>query len=134
MIFSLLAQNSQPIGSYRPPADVYQPGATQATAAEALSQFISNMIGFLTILAGILFMLYFFFSALQWATAGSDEGKVESAKKQMTNGAIGLIIVILAYGIIAALGSIVGLDILDPRDAIRLLNPVGGTLAPVETL
>lgn len=136
MITALLAQlnpRATGIGTYRPPADVYQPGNTSATAGQTLNFFISNMVGFLTILGGITFMLYFFFGALQWVLAGSDDGKVETAKKQMTNGAIGLIIIILSYGIIAAIGRIVGLDILDPGSLIQSLNPVGGVLAPVPT-
>ena len=122
MILNLIAQ--LPLGRYRPPVDTFQPGGSASSTGDALNKFISNMVGFLTILGGVIFMIYFFFAALQWVLAGSDEGKVESAKKQMTNGAIGLIIIILSYGIIAIIGRIVGLDILDPGAQIMCLNPV----------
>lgn len=122
MIFSLLAQQS--LGRYRPPADTFQPGNSALSTGEAVNKFISNTVGFLTILGGVTFMLYFFFGALQWVLAGSDDGKVETAKKQMTNGAIGLIIIILSYGIIAIFGRILGLDLLDPGQQIIQFNPV----------
>ncbi len=75
-------------------------------------------------------IMYFIFGALQWTLAGGEEGKVESAKKQMTNGAIGLIIIVIAYGVIAVVGSVLGLNILNPGCEIQKLNPVSGTTSP----
>jgi formate hydrogenlyase subunit 3/multisubunit Na+/H+ antiporter MnhD subunit len=89
-----------------------------------LNDIISLILGFLTVLAGLAFLLYFIFGGLQWTLAGGDQGKVDSAKKQMTNGAIGLIIVVISYGIIAVVGSVLGLDLLDPGAVIQSqLNP-----------
>ncbi|MEO8581544.1 MAG: hypothetical protein ABI425_03080 [Patescibacteria group bacterium] len=104
---------------------VFDPTITGA--CNSLEGIISLILGFLTVLAGLAFLLYFLFGALQWTLAGGDEGKVETAKKQMTNGAIGLIIVIISYGIMAVIGGALGLDLLAPGTAINALNPLSTT-------
>ena len=126
----LLAAN-QPIdlgGFTGPGTGVFDPRTTGA--CNSLEQIISTILGFLTVLAGLVFLLYFVFGALQWTLAGGDQGKVDTAKKQMTNGAIGLIIIIVSYGIMGVIGGALGLDLLNPGAAIQLLNPSG---APCNT-
>lgn len=128
----LLAQTPIDIGSFKGPGvGIFDPGyglsgVTAKSAAWSLESILSNVIGFLTVIAGLAFLMYFVFGALQWTLAGGDEGKVDSAKKQMTNGAIGLIIIIIAYGVIAVVGGVLGLNILDPGCELQKLNPIAG--------
>ncbi len=61
-----------------------------------------------------MFLLYFIFGGLTWLSAGGEKGKAEAARTQLTNAAIGLIIVILAQFIVAIAGGVLGLKILDP--------------------
>lgn len=124
LIFITLAQINPNLGRYDTPAGTYEPGTDVFSTGNTIERIISNGVGALTMIASIMFMIYFFIGALIWATAGSDEGKVETAKKQMTNGAIGLIIVVLAYGIISVLGNFVGLDILNPATLLPSLGPL----------
>lgn len=128
MILNLIAQFGD--GFKVPGSGFFKTDATVGECGtKALTNFndiISLIIGFLTVIAGLAFLLYFVFGGLQWALAGGDSGKVDSAKKQMTNGAIGLIIVIVAYGVIAVVGTVVGLDILNPGNMLSILNPVSG--------
>lgn len=125
MIFTLLAQFG---GGFKGPGlfsfTTVPNDPCGAQATKNLADIISLILSFLTVLAGLAFLLYFIFGGLQWTLAGGDQGKVDSAKKQMTNGAIGLIIVIVSYGIVAVIGSVVGLDILDPAKVILTqINP-----------
>jgi len=78
-----------------------------------LESIFSTAIGFLTIFAGLYFMISFLIGAIGWTTAGGETDKIETAKKRMTNGAIGLIIVVAAYSIIFIIGKVVGIDILN---------------------
>lgn len=114
-----------PLGTFKPPTVAFTPGP--GTGAEAggvpLENFLSNFIGFLTTLAGLLFLVYFIFAALTWITSGGDKGKVEGARNQMTQAALGLIIVIAAYGITGVVGRVLGLDILNPLKLLRELAP-----------
>ena len=114
-----------PIGNFKPPTGAFTPAP--GTGAEAggipLENFLSNFIGFLTTLAGLLFLIYFIFAALSWVTSGGDKGKVESARNQMTQAALGLVIVIAAYGITGVVGRVFGLDILNPLKLLQQLAP-----------
>ncbi len=92
----------------------------QAPTPTMLETFISSMVGILTAVAGIAFLLYFMLGALSWITAGGDKGKTESAQKQMTNAAIGLIAIVVAYFIAAIIGGVLGIDILQPIKILGL--------------
>jgi hypothetical protein len=116
------------LGNFKPPSEAFAPdiGPTDTTAfGVPLVKFLSNFIGFLTTLAGILFLIYFIFAGLSWVTSGGDKGKVETARNQMTQAALGLIVVIAGYGITGVIGRVLGLDILNPVDILKTLNPLG---------
>lgn len=78
-----------------------------------IADFLSNIITFLTILAGIYFLIYFMVGALKWISSGGNREKVEEAKKSLTNAAIGLIVVAAAYTIAFIVGKVLGIDFLD---------------------
>jgi hypothetical protein len=85
-------------------------------AAFQIEKLVSTAIGFLTITAGLAFLIYFIIGALNWVTAGGDSKKVDDAKHYMTNGAIGMIVIVAAYAITWIVGSVLGIDILNPRE------------------
>lgn len=132
MIFTLIAQFGSD-GFTGPATGVFDPGADPFAS---LDNILSLIITFLTVLAGLAFLLYFIFGGLQWTLAGGDQGKVDSAKTQMTNGAIGLIIVVISYGIMAVIGQVLGLKLLNPGEVIESqLDPNGSGVrnAPVDS-
>jgi hypothetical protein len=102
-------------GSFCPEAN------TMAGAASSTEALITMVVGFLTIVAGLAFLIYFMIGGLSWLTAGGDKGKVETAKQMMTNGAIGMIIVVAAYGIVWIVGELLGIDILNPAEMLDTL-------------
>lgn len=120
----IAATRDIPLGPIEPVTDAYSQGST--TTAGALSNlelFLSNLIGFMTTLAAIFFIVYFFMGAFGWVTSGGDKGKTEKAREQITQGVLGLVLIIAAYAIIGLIGSIIGLDILTPGEQIRKLIP-----------
>ena len=100
----------------------YQPGNDLSGSTSAVEKLISNTLVVLTVVAGISFVLYFLLGGLTWITAGGDKGKVDTAKSMMTNGAIGLIIIVVSYAIVWIVGSALGLDILEPGKIIQGLK------------
>jgi len=97
---------------------------TPSDSPTTLENLITAVFGFLTIAAGLAFLIYFMVGALQWVTAGGDASKVDGAKKYMTNGAIGMIIIAAAYSITWIVGKVLGLDILNPAaEIMQLFNP-----------
>lgn len=50
-------------------------------------------------LLGLIALAVIMTAGFKWMTANGDEDKVESAKKQLANGVVGLIIIIVAFAI-----------------------------------
>lgn len=128
---NLLAANygeTKSLGSLKPLPSSYDPGETITTASNTLTDIFSNTFGVLTIVAGLMFILYFVLGGISWLTSGGERDKIEKAKHQMTNAVIGLIIVVAAYGIAFIVGKVLGVDILNPTEyIIKNLKPSGVT-------
>lgn len=98
--------------------------ATPADSPAMIDTIFSQVIGFLTITAGLAFLIYFIIGAISWVTAGGDAKKVDTAKSFLTNGAIGMIVIVAAYSIIWIVGEVIGLDILNPGDTFKnIIDP-----------
>ena len=110
--FLAQAKNLSPI---QPPGLPF----TAETAGIDTENLISTVVGFLTIVAGISFILYFIIAGFSWITAGGDLEKVKKAQANITNALIGLIIVAIAYTVTAIVGSLLGFDILNPATVIE---------------
>jgi len=87
-----------------------------------LGSFLSTIITTITVVAGLAFVLYFIVGGLKWITSSGDKSKAEEAKSELTQGAIGLIVVLVSYFIVGIIGGVLGVDILSP---IKVL--FGGT-------
>jgi hypothetical protein len=66
----------------------------------------------MTIVAGIWFMFTFLIGAIGIITSGGDKGAYETARKRITTGLVGLIIVVFSVAIINLIGKFLGFDIL----------------------
>lgn len=100
----------------------YQPGEDITSTTSAFELLISNILVVLTVVAGIAFTLYFLLGGLNWVTSGGDKSKVDKAKGMMTNGAIGIIIIVVSYAIVWIVGAALGFDILEPGKIIQGLT------------
>lgn len=92
-------------------------------APTVFASFISTVIGFLTIVAIIYFVVTLFSGALGIITSGGDKGRLESARSRITSGLIGLVVVIAAIFIIDLIGSLFGLPILNIVELINRITP-----------
>lgn len=81
--------------------------------------FISLIVGVITAIAGIAFLIYFVTGALTWITSGGDKSKTEQAQKTMSNAAIGLVAVIVAYFIAGIVGTVLDIPILNPSQIFQ---------------
>ncbi|MBI3954714.1 hypothetical protein HY333_01585 [Candidatus Collierbacteria bacterium] len=99
---------------------LYQQDVERKTST-LLGNFLSAIVTTLTVFAGLAFVVYFFIGAIKWITGGGDKGKIEEAKSQMTQAAIGLIAVVASYFIIGIVGGILGIDILNPAKSLGIL-------------
>lgn len=85
-------------------------GATQTQ----LGTLLSNLITTITVVGSLAFVVYFTIGGLKWITAGGDKAKVAEAQTQMTQAAIGLIVIVVSFFIIGIVGAVLGIDILNP--------------------
>ncbi len=84
---------------------------------------ISQIIGLMTAVGALWFIFSLFTGALAWLTSGSDKQALDNAKKRITNSVIGLLLVVIAYGLIGAIGYFIGIDILNLESLITALKP-----------
>jgi len=89
-----------------------------------LEAIISMGLGLLTILGSLFFLFYFFTATYKIVTAGGDSGKLSAAWQQMIYGILGLVILVAGYAIVGLIGSIVGIDILNPGEMIKEISPL----------
>jgi hypothetical protein len=96
--------------------EITGPGTFQTSTdpGGSLEKFISVIVGAITVIAGIAFLIYFLLGGLNWVMAAGDPQKAEKARKQLTDAAIGLIIVVVTYFIVGIVGSVLGIDVLSP--------------------
>jgi hypothetical protein len=71
--------------------------------------FISSAIGLITLIGIIWFVFIFITGALGIITSGGDKNSLESAKKKISSGLIGLVVMFFAMLIIGLTGAIFGL-------------------------
>jgi len=91
-----------------------------AKPQDQLGTFVSTMVNTVTVMAGLAFILYFAMGGLKWIVSSGDKGRAEEAKTELTQSAIGLIVVAVSYFIVGIVGGVVGINILNPS---CLLDP-----------
>jgi hypothetical protein len=80
---------------------------TSVTLAEKL---ISNVIGFLTLIAFIFFVVQVILAGYLFMSSEGDKGKMETARKKLTDGLLGIIVIVVALGIVSLFASVLGID------------------------
>ena len=92
--------------------DITGLGTQPTSNEEAVNQFqtiISNIIGVITIVAFIFFTFQIIFAGYAFISANGDEKKLETSRKKLTNGILGLTIVVVAYGLTAFIANLFGI-------------------------
>jgi hypothetical protein len=105
---NLIAQ--VPMGTLSGPGVV----VTTATGTTLLEKVVGNIIGILTILGVIYFIFQIIFAGYAFMSAQGDPKSMESARKRLTDGILGLTIIIVAVGLGSLLATLMGItNILD---------------------
>lgn len=89
-------------------------GNPEGTGIQTFTQFISSVIGVMTIIAIIWFIFVLLSGAYSIITAGGDKAALESGRKRITSGLVGLVVVIAGIFIVDLIGTLIGIpDILN---------------------
>lgn len=68
-----------------------------ARSFTSVGSLVSVLVKLISLGAGAVFMITIMYAAFEYITSDGEEEKVNKAKKAFTNGAIGMIIVVIAY-------------------------------------
>jgi len=74
-----------------------------------LATILSTVIGFLTIVAVIFFVIQIILAGYGFISGQGDEKKIETSRKKLTDGILGLTIVVVAFGVGAFIAKLLGL-------------------------
>ncbi len=126
-MISILLADEQPLGGTFQGFGLYGFGITGGAkesfgALAVFNTLISNVIGVMTVIAGLWFIFNFIIGAYGYLSASGEEG-VKKASSKISYSLIGLVIVIAAFAIIAIIGEILGFRILHPELIIPDLAP-----------
>ena len=102
-------------------------GKPTGTGINAFATFLSTAIGLLTLIAIIWFVFVIVTGAIGIISSGGDKQAIESARKRITTGIIGLVIVIAAIFIIDLIGYLLGIPFLNILQLFYTLVPGSGT-------
>ncbi|MBU0576499.1 hypothetical protein KJ707_00990 [Patescibacteria group bacterium] len=110
------------LGTFKAPSSAFAP-TTGADAATTFERILSIALGGFTIIAAVYFLLLLAVAAFTWIGAAGDTGKITKARDTMTNGLIGLVILVSVYAIAGVVGTILGIDLLNPGKMLLQLAP-----------
>ncbi|MBD3250612.1 MAG: hypothetical protein GF381_03530 [Candidatus Pacebacteria bacterium] len=121
----LIAQTVDFGGGLKPPMEnAYTEGVTQGTTVLSTTvNVISTIVGALTVLGGLFFIVYFFMGGFSWIAAQGDSSKIEKAREQMIQGVLGLVVMIISYSLIGIIGSVIGLDLINLESTLKTVLP-----------
>ena len=88
------------------------------------SNFLSMTIGVLTVVAIIWFIFTLITGAISIISSGGDKQALETARKKITTGLIGIVIVIAAVFIIDLVGTIFGIEFLNIFSLLTKISDV----------
>lgn len=82
-----------------------------------VENLISQIIGVLTIVGAIFFIFQIIFAGYAMISSQGDPKKIEVARSRLTNGILGLTIVVVALGVGAFIATLLGI-----RDPLNIQN------------
>jgi hypothetical protein len=100
-------------GIIKPPPGIEVTGG-YGTSGTGMRNFLDNVVAAILSTAGLLMFFYLLFGGFKYITAGGDDKAVQEAKKIITNALVGLVIVATAWFMAKILGTVLGIDILNP--------------------
>lgn len=75
-----------------------------------LEKILSTVIGFLTIIAVLFFVIQIILAGYGFISGQGDEKKIEASRKKLTDSILGLTIVVIAFGLGVFISKLLGLS------------------------
>lgn len=91
------------------PDSAYNDPQTPVNAVQNLEKIVSQVIGVLTLVAAIYFGIQIILAGFAFISAEGDKNKMEVARKRLTEGVLGLVLVVVAVGFAALVAKLAGI-------------------------
>lgn len=78
-------------------------------SAQTLEKIVSQIIGVLTVIAVIWFIIQIIFAGYSFISSQGDPKVMEASRKRLTEGVLGLVIVVVAVGLASLLATLAGI-------------------------
>lgn len=88
-------------------------GRTGDTMVNPLASIIARLWETVTILGGLLVLIFLVWGAFDWLSSGGSEKKLEGAKTKITNAVIGMIILAGSFAIVNLVEYFTGFSIIE---------------------
>lgn len=85
-----------------------------------VNNFISFLIGLMTIFGAIFFLFHILIGAYQWLGAGGNQNNAAAARVRIFQALLGLVILIAGYAIVGLVGNLFGIPVFNP---LQLFTP-----------
>jgi hypothetical protein len=105
MKLHLLAQITNPVLPHAIGSVGYQNGGN------ALGKLISGVVGALFVAGFLLAFAMMMLGGIKWITAGGDKTKLETARDEITNSIVGIIVVGASFALTALIANFFGLNL-----------------------
>jgi hypothetical protein len=93
-------------------------------AGTRFNTIMSSVIGIITVIGFIWFIFLLIMGAIGIMSSGGDKAQAETARKKITSGLIGLVVLIAGLFLFDLFGSLLGIpDVLNPAKWIEELSP-----------
>lgn len=93
------------------------------SALTIMEKIISNVIGFITVAAGVTFVVYIVLAGLTWITAREESERISKSKQMLMNALVGLAIIAASWALTGVLETVFGFTILHPAELIYNMIP-----------
>jgi hypothetical protein len=114
-----------PPGGFKGFGTIGLENANTSSAGKIFTTVISTVVGVMTVVGIIWFVIQFFIGALGIIFSGGDKAKLAEAKTKLSTSLIGLVVVIAAIFIIELVGTVLGIEgILNINNFINQLGGV----------
>jgi hypothetical protein len=88
-----------------------------------VTNIVSSIVGFMTIVAGIWFLFQMLFAGYTWMSAGGDTKKMQDSRDRIVHAFIGMVIVVGAWSLLAVVGQFFGYNsLINPTELINQLK------------
>lgn len=84
------------------------------TPGQGIAFYIATLWRTVVIIGGVAFLLYLVWGGIEMMTAGGDKNKTQEAQQKISNGIIGLTILVASYAIILFVQNVLKINILQP--------------------